>query len=436
MVRVVVCYDNRDLNGEPAFLATNRLHWSVGNRHLKMLGIYLGALPTFLGFVSGGERHFIEVCKRLKSQDFDLTLLTTESGQDILTINGIDVRSYRISTNFEGYLQKSSIGMALLYAIRILKSTFIALRLIENFDIICASSHFIYDVLPAMIISKKNQRSTIVVYLHHLSPNPFKRSKYNPALSNILAWIAQNFSVFVIRHFINLVLTCPAIRNQLIQSGISKKMIRIIYNGLDLREIEKAELSGDKYEACFVGRLYPLKGIFDLIDIWKNIHIAFPNAKLAIIGSESGRYVDQFKKRIKVEHLERNILLLGALSEEGKYGVLKACNFFIFPSYEEGWGIPLYEALACGLPVVAYNLPAYEPLGSNCIIKVPVGDKKAFSEAVLKLLSDEKLRMEIGEKSKKIASKFEWDKIIEKELETLKNATINNRSIKQTRLDR
>lgn len=137
----------------------------------------------------------------------------------------------------------------------------------------------------------------------------------------------------------------------------------------------------------------------------------------------SNKYESE-EKIARASDLVKNITMPGLLPEEEKIAVLKASKVFVFPSYEEGFGIAILEAMACGLPVVAYDLPAYKVFGNDCIIKVPVGNKKAFSEVIKEFLLNERLRLEAGNVSKKIASRFNWDKIVGNELKVISKTDI------------
>jgi glycosyltransferase involved in cell wall biosynthesis len=66
---------------------------------------------------------------------------------------------------------------------------------------------------------------------------------------------------------------------------------------------------------------------------------------------------------------------------------MRRAAVFISCSYEEGWGISIAEALAMGLPCVAYDLPSHEEIFGDEIRRVRVGDKAAFAQAVKELLA-------------------------------------------------
>ena len=169
---------------------------------------------------------------------------------------------------------------------------------------------------------------------------------------------------------------------------------------------DKIEKTEPAYDGIFLGRLSPSKGIFELIDIWKKVTNVIPQAKLAIIGGGNKNTRDALLKKIRDANLEKNIDLLGFFEDEKAHSILKSGKVFLFPSHEEGWGIAIAEAMACGLPVVSWNLPSYGETFENHILQVKENDAGLFSKYVLDLLRDGSKRKEIGIQGKEFVKKY------------------------------
>jgi glycosyltransferase involved in cell wall biosynthesis len=97
-----------------------------------------------------------------------------------------------------------------------------------------------------------------------------------------------------------------------------------------------------------------------------------------------GEEYDNLQKLILQNKLEDRVKLLGYLkdTEPLLYELLQGCDFFLFPSYEEGYGIVIAEAIAAGKPVIAYELPHYGKAFNHSIITVPKGDVDALKRKV------------------------------------------------------
>jgi glycosyltransferase involved in cell wall biosynthesis len=97
---------------------------------------------------------------------------------------------------------------------------------------------------------------------------------------------------------------------------------------------------------------------------------------------------------------------------------LKSARVFVFPSREEGWAISVWEAMACGAPVIAYDLEAYNGLKGG-IAKVPVGDIGGMANAILTLLQNESDRGLMRDAAMREVRGFDWATIIEEEAKSL-----------------
>ena len=205
----------------------------------------------------------------------------------------------------------------------------------------------------------------------------------------------------------------------LVDTGIANNKIHVSGNAVDFKYIRKiAPCHKTKvYDGIFVGRIAKEKGIFDLLDIWKLVTNEKKNAKLLIIGS--GIELTKLKTEAANAKLENNIAFEKQCDDEKLFSLLKSSKVFIFPSLFEGWGIAVAEALACGIPVVAYDIPALREVFGKCrsVFLAPVKDKKRMAQTLLELLSAKNEKL--GEISAKYAEKFEWADIAQTDLEAI-----------------
>src|SRR5207253_4263065 len=108
--------------------------------------------------------------------------------------------------------------------------------------------------------------------------------------------------------------------------------------------------------------------------------------------------------------LEQNVVLLGFMDGAEKFAIVKRANLVVHPALYDSGGMAACEAFACGLPGVSFDLPAlrsYYPVG---MLKVSPFDLDEFAEAVLRLLSDERLRREMGAAARAYAEEWDWDR--------------------------
>ena len=124
----------------------------------------------------------------------------------------------------------------------------------------------------------------------------------------------------------------------------------------------------------------------DLVKAWKIVVRKHPFAKFCIIGDGPER--KKIEEKIKEEGLVKNITLVGRVPEGEKYELMKESKIFIFPSYQEGWGIVIAEAMACGLPVVAYDLPVYREVFDEYINTVEMGNYRQMAEKSVDIIEN------------------------------------------------
>jgi glycosyltransferase involved in cell wall biosynthesis len=235
--------------------------------------------------------------------------------------------------------------------------------------------------------------------------------KYHPALPSIFAWMAQELSLFLLRISHSKILTYASNVRILTERDIAPAEIISIASGVDLEAAAKVNRGETIFDACFLGRLSPLKGVVDLVDIWRLVCNKLPSARLVIAGAGDEAYTRHVRDRIRYEGLEENVRLLGWLHGPEKFKVLKASKLLVSASKEEGWGIAICEGMACGLPVVAYDIEAYRWAFRKGMLRAPVGDGEDFARLVTLLLTDDNLRSVVGKQASEQSMEYDWNEI-------------------------
>ena len=355
---------------------------------------------------TGGTKKFREILRRVKG--YKKVIITSKIGFDIYTKEEKDAKYFLVS---KAENQKNVI---LTYLINMANSLWLNLE-ISRGDVLYTTSDFLPDVLPAFVYKLRNWNSRWVANIYHIIPLPFERD--GRIVTNFISFIAQRLSFQLIKRNSDLIFVLNSIiAKQLVELGFSKERIFVTGAGVDLAHINQIS-KADKveFDACFLGRLHPVKGMFDLVDIWELVVSKKENARLAIIYGGTEDMTLALTQRIKERQLEENIIMLPITGDDA-LGVVKSSKVFIFPSHEEGWGIAICEAMACGLPVIAWNLPVYGEIFPQGMITVPTGNFKRFAEMTLKLLDNSDLRQSMSKDALGIASKYSWDKVAGREM--------------------
>ena len=119
---------------------------------------------------------------------------------------------------------------------------------------------------------------------------------------------------------------------------------------------------------------------------------------------------EEIFERIKTLNLESRVLFPGFVAEDDKRFVLCAAELFIYPSFYEGFGLPVLEALACGVPTITSNTSSLPEVAGGAALMVEPTSTEEISHALEQLLTDVALRQQLREASIRQASLFTWQK--------------------------
>jgi glycosyltransferase involved in cell wall biosynthesis len=357
--------------------------------------------------IAGGEYHILHVMERW-NKEHRVSIIIPKSGymfskNILLSADDYNIYFSSYEKEVRGHGRES-----LFYLFRILRSSLFKFK--QSPDVIIASSHLLYDVFPALILCKRF-KSRLVVYVHHIL-RPFRT--YKQGIWSNMNLINERMSLFLCKKADLIFVVNPDIKNDLITKGFQANKIIITDNGVEHNLIDSVKVNEKKFDACFCGRIDQKKGVYDLLEIWEKVLKSLPNAKLVIIGD--GPVYSDLVKTVKNKALDKNITFTGYLFGERKIAMIKSAKIFVSPSYEEGWGIAVSEAMACELAVVCYDLSAYKIFGKD-IIKVEVGNKEQMTKSITNLIADDEKRKSLAANSKAlVTSMLNWDKISVKQL--------------------
>lgn len=366
--------------------------------------------------VSGSDRRALEWTKIFLEKKIPVTIYTSIYGKKRYS-------SYK--GNFELIITKDFNlpfkNTFLVYLLRAIKCSSL-IRTVEPRDIFYSTSDLLADSGPAFFGRFFHPKTKWLTGCHLLAPDPFVDylGKFRiPSLKALYYFISQRIILFLAKHFASLVLVSNSLdREDLIKRGFKKDQVIVTYGAVEWDLINKVKAQKIKYDAVFVGRYHPQKGLGDLLDSWKIVCEKFPKAKMAMMGE-----LEQLLPMIKKKKLNKNIDFIGFVDGIAKFKILKSGKIFLFPSHYESFGIVAAEAMAVGLPVVAYNLPIYKDIYPKGMIKVPIGDFKEFSQEIIKLLSNKKNINDLSKEAKENSLRFSWEKTAG---DILKNLKIKN----------
>jgi glycosyltransferase involved in cell wall biosynthesis len=189
----------------------------------------------------------------------------------------------------------------------------------------------------------------------------------------------------------------------------------VTYNGLDESDFSNLPKRRAKVPTVlFVGGYEPRKGLEYLVLAMKAVIDQVPKAKLVTVAKAGFRGTDDAKwfKALAIRAgVEGSIEFLESVSQRRLMQLYADCDLLSLPSRNEGWGLALMEAMACMKPVVATRVGGVPELvrdGTDGLLVEP-GDAKGMSDAIVRLLTDRRLRERMGRAGKRRVKKFSWD---------------------------
>ncbi|MFA5054957.1 MAG: glycosyltransferase family 4 protein [Dehalococcoidia bacterium] len=201
-----------------------------------------------------------------------------------------------------------------------------------------------------------------------------------------------------------------------------KRNIDIIYNGIDTAQFIPGSGGGDKVKILCVSRLIGRKGISHLIESAPIIKEKY-NGKfeISIVGEGN---LEQELRALSASLGADDVVSFAGYVEHSKLPEIYAgSDIFILPSMNEGMSNTVLEAMACGLPIITTDTGGTRELIKDNGIVLSEVSGAAIADAVLRLMTDDKARREMGRKSRELAEGLSWEKVAESYLrmyETIK----------------
>jgi teichuronic acid biosynthesis glycosyltransferase TuaC len=179
--------------------------------------------------------------------------------------------------------------------------------------------------------------------------------------------------------------------NVAVEMGLDPDKCRVQPDGYDQESfwwVPEVEGQRNRHSILFAGRLHRIKNVPSLLEALAMVKTTIPDAKLVIAGDGPQRKM--LEDMIGQLKLNKDVSLVGHLSP-GQLGEhMRKAGVLVLPSFSEGWGNVVTEALACGLPVVASDLPCIREqltapeLGLFCDPNSP----KDLAEKIIKLIKN------------------------------------------------
>lgn len=194
---------------------------------------------------------------------------------------------------------------------------------------------------------------------------------------------------------------------------VNNEKIVVTAEAVENNFAKRAGKSNTNYPYMFyVGNAHPHKNVEGLIKAFLRLRKKQQDLKLVLAGGESF-----FWQRIKKEHQQQGIIYTGFVSDERLAALYKNANCLVIPSFEEGFGLPVLEAMAVGCPVIAANVASLPEVAGDAALYFDPRSIDDMVDKIQRLLSSGELRKKLIAKGKKRVKLFSWEKMAKQTLE-------------------
>lgn len=203
---------------------------------------------------------------------------------------------------------------------------------------------------------------------------------------------------------------------------VPAEMIGIVYNaaGEQFRPIEWQEkqlvkeqyTGGTEYFLC-TGGIHPRKNLmnllkaFSLFKKWQH-----SNMKLVVAGRLAWQY-DDILEKLKTYKYRQDVIRTGYLPDNELAKLTAAAYAAVYPSFFEGFGVPIIEAMRSGVPVITSNTSSMPETGGEAALYADPNDPDAIAKHMLSLYRDETFRSRLIDTGLERATQFNWDTVAE-----------------------
>lgn len=199
--------------------------------------------------------------------------------------------------------------------------------------------------------------------------------------------------------------------------GVPRELITTVHHGvetpaeLDPTELEafRNDLELDKPFLLHVGAIQARKNCQRLVEAFERL----PGEPLLVLAGAAGFEADEAFARIDLSPARGRIRQLGYVSSEARAKLYRTAAALAFPSLDEGFGLPVLEAMAVGLPVLTSNRSALPEVAGDAALLVDPFSVDAIADGLGRLLSDTDLRAGLMERGLDRASQFTWRRAAE-----------------------
>ena len=202
---------------------------------------------------------------------------------------------------------------------------------------------------------------------------------------------------------------------------VPENKIKVIYNGFEKKKKNtsiKNKININKPYILYVGTLQPRKNLITLVAAFNEFKKKYPEYKLVIVGKKGWLYEDIFKT-VKSFKLEKEVIFTGYVNSNVLIRLYQNAFCFVLPSFYEGFGIPILEAMSYSCPVICSNTSSLPEIAGDAALLFNPNNYSELLKQLLILKTNTNLRVKLIDKGLKRTKNFSWQKCAKETLDIL-----------------
>jgi len=193
---------------------------------------------------------------------------------------------------------------------------------------------------------------------------------------------------------------------------INPARVDVVYPGVDHATF-RPDVARTKRSTPYVlavGTLQPRKNHVMLIRAFKQLCARRRDPIELLIAGQRGWMWEPIEEEARKPPFADRVHLLGYVADEQLPSLYAGAELVAIPSFYEGFGLPLLEAMACGAPLIAANIPAFSEATADAALMLDPHDTEAWMEGMLELLGSNERHQQLREKGLARARQFSWER--------------------------
>jgi glycosyltransferase involved in cell wall biosynthesis len=172
----------------------------------------------------------------------------------------------------------------------------------------------------------------------------------------------------------------------------------------------------------FVGNLEPRKNLPGLLRAFRAVRDRMPEPIDLVVSGKIAWKSGALLTELRAEDLAGSVHLTGYVRSADLPALYTGASVFAFPSFWEGFGFPVLEAMSCGTPVVTSNVSSLPGVAGDAALLVDPRDTDAIAEAIALVLADHAMRDELVRRGREHVRGFQWERTAMATLDTYRDA--------------